>query len=88
MEMCTKVMGTETFSEDDFKQRIDHIDVSLETELTFFLTDGGIVSRRSGRRKKLPLVGRTLGTYEQDSKGRLDGRTQTGHERVFQEAKE
>lgn len=52
MEMCAEVMGTDSFSEDDFTQRIDHIDVSPETELTFYLADGGTVSRSWPTKRK------------------------------------
>ncbi len=52
MEMCAEVMGTGSFSEDDFTQRINHIDVSPETELTFFLADGGTVSRSWPTKRK------------------------------------
>lgn len=50
-EMCAEIMGMDSFSEDDFTQRIDHIDVSPDTELNFFLTDGGTVSRLWPRKK-------------------------------------
>lgn len=51
-DMCAEVMGTETFSATDFSSRIDHIDVSPDTELTFIFTNGDKTSRLWPKKKK------------------------------------
>ena len=51
-DMCAEVMGTETFSATDFSSRIDHIDVSPDTELTFIFTNGDRTSRLWPKKKK------------------------------------